>query len=263
MANYISLYSGSSGNCSVIEENGKFILIDIGKSARLTNNALNSLGLDIKNLQGVFVSHEHQDHVAGLKVFLKKLNVPVYSNAFSLNYMGINDLIPKHIKTHDDVFSGVEVGDFFVKGFETPHDAASCTGFKVTSKKGKSLALATDLGHVTQDVYNNLKGNDVVVLESNYDENMLLSGEYPYFLKTRILSDTGHLSNLQASDTALHLIKDGLTNLRFCHLSNNNNMPSLALAELASLAHKKDMKIQKEVMVSVNARHDVSPKIEF
>ncbi len=263
MANYISLYSGSSGNCSIIEENGNFILIDIGKSARLTNNALTSIGLDIKKLQGIFISHEHQDHVAGLKVFLKKLDVPVYSNTFSLNHMKINDLIPKHIKTYDNVFSGVNVGDFYIKGFETPHDAASCTGFKVVSKKGKSLALATDLGHVTDDVYNNLKGNDVVVLESNYDENMLLAGEYPYFLKTRILSDTGHLSNLQASNTALNLIKDGLTNLRFCHLSNNNNMPSLALSQLASLAHQKGMKIEKDVLVSVNQRHDISPKIEF
>ncbi len=263
MANYISLYSGSSGNCSVIEENGKFILIDVGKSARQTNTALKSIGLDNKNLQGIFISHEHQDHIAGLKVFLKNLDVPVYSNAFSLNYIQKNDLIPPHIKTYDTVFSGVEIGDLFIKGFETPHDSDACTGFRVFSKKGSSMALATDLGSVTDEVYNNLKGNDLVVLESNYDENMLLAGEYPYFLKRRILSDNGHLSNLQASETALKLIKDGLSNLRFCHLSNNNNLPSLALSQLASLAHQKGIKIDNEIKVSVNIRNDISLKIEF
>ncbi len=263
MANYISLYSGSSGNCSVIEDNGKFILIDIGKSARMTNTALKSLGLDTKNLQGVFISHEHQDHVAGLKVFLKNLDVPVYSNAFSLNYIQKNDLIPSHIKTYDNVFQGVEMGDLFVKGFETPHDSESCTGFKIFTKEGKSMALATDLGNVTKEVYDNLKGNDFVVLESNYDENMLLAGEYPYFLKRRILSDSGHLSNLQASQTALDLLQDGLCNLRFCHLSNNNNLPSLALSQLADLAHKKGIRLEKEIKVSVNARHEISPVIAF
>ncbi len=263
MANYISLYSGSSGNASVIEENGKFILIDIGKSARFTNNALKSIGLDIKNLQGVFISHEHSDHIAGLKVFLKNIDVPVFSNAFSLNYLEKNDLIPKHIKTSDKVFSGVNLGDFSIKGFTTPHDSESCTGFKVVSKKGKSLALATDLGMVTDEVYNNLKGNDIVVLESNYDENMLLAGEYPYYLKRRILSDSGHLSNLQASTTALKLLNDGLLNIRFCHLSNNNNAPSLVLSQLAALAHEKGINLKREIEVSINPRHDISKKIEF
>ena len=98
MANYISLYSGSSGNCSVIEQNGKFIIIDIGKSARITANAIKELGLDMKNLQGVLISHEHSDHVSGLKVFLKKLDVPVYSNCATLDYLADYDLVPAHIR---------------------------------------------------------------------------------------------------------------------------------------------------------------------
>ena len=116
MANYISLYSGSSGNCSVIEDNGKFILIDVGKSARITTNAIRDIGLDLKNLQGVLVSHEHSDHISGLKVFLKKLNVPVYSSTATLDYLADNDLVPAHIQLEDMTYAGHNIGEFFVKG---------------------------------------------------------------------------------------------------------------------------------------------------
>lgn len=265
MANYISLYSGSSGNCSVIEENGKFILIDVGKSARITVNAIKEIGLDIKDLQGVLISHEHSDHISGLKVFLKKLNVPLYSSAATLDYLADNDLVPAHIRLEDMTFAGHNIGDFFVKGFETPHDSIACMGFDIHTKAGTRMTMATDLGFVTDDILYHFCGTDLAVLESNYDEIMLRENEnYPYYLKTRISSNRGHLSNVQFSNAAVKIIESGVKKLHLCHLSNNNNTPSTALSQLALTAMANGIDVAKELeTVKANRRHEITAPTEF
>ena len=263
MARYISLYSGSSGNCSVVEENGKFILIDVGKSARATNNAIKELGLDVKNLQGILVTHEHSDHVAGLKVFLKKLDVPVYTAAPTADYLAMYDLVPSHIKMHNIEESGINVGSFFVKGFEIPHDAVCCLGYRITNEKGGKMAIATDLGHVTQTAFDGLNNVDLAIVESNYDDRMLKYGPYPYYLKERISSENGHLSNLQSSETTLQLIENGVKKLHLCHLSNNNNTPSLALEQLRNRALSKGIKIGDDAIIKVNSRNNITDATEF
>ena len=233
MARYISLYSGSSGNCSVVEENGKFILIDMGKSARLTNKALTELGLDIKNLQGILVSHEHTDHTAGLKVFLKNLRVPVYTGVATADFLTYNDLIPAHIDIQD----------------------ADYTGHK--------MSIATDLGFVTEDIFHNLKDVNLAVLESNYDVQMLKEGPYPYYLKSRIASNRGHLSNDQSAQTTLQLIESGVNKIQLCHLSNNNNTPTLALERVQKTAVANGIVIGNDVQVKVNRRHEITADTEF
>ncbi|MBR6519293.1 MAG: MBL fold metallo-hydrolase [Oscillospiraceae bacterium] len=265
MANYISLYSGSSGNCSVIEQNGKFILIDIGKSARITTNAIKDIGLDIKNLQGVLVSHEHSDHVSGLRVFLKKLDVPVYSNCATLDYLADYDLVPAHIRLEDMNFAGHNIGDFFVTGFDTPHDSVGCMGFNIHTQNGTRMTMATDLGCVTDSILSQFMGADLAVIESNYDEIMLRENEnYPYYLKTRISSNRGHLSNRQCSDAAVKLIQSGVKKLHLCHLSNNNNTPSTALSQLAVTAMANGIDITKDLEVArANRRHEITAVTEF
>ena len=263
MARYISLYSGSSGNCSVVEENGKFILIDMGKSARMTNNALKELGLDIRNLQGILVSHEHSDHVSGLKVFLKKLDVPLYTGAATLDYLSDNLLVPGHIEMHDLSFSGADIGPFHVTGFETPHDSVGCLGFRIHTEKGSIMSIATDLGMVTEDIFRNLSNVDLAVIESNYDVQMLKEGPYPYYLKTRIASNRGHLSNFQSSQVSLRLIEDGVDKIQLCHLSNNNNTPSLALGQVAATAMANGIKIADHVQIKVNKRHEITNETVF
>lgn len=263
MAQYISLYSGSSGNCSVVEDKGKFIIIDMGKSARLTAKAISDVGLDMKNLQGILVSHEHSDHVAGLKVFLKKLDVPLYTNISTLDYLTDNCLIPGHINAQDINYSGMNIGPFFVQGFDTPHDSVGCMGFKIHTEKGTSMAIATDLGCVTEHIYTNLAGNDLVVLESNYDEQMLKDGPYPYYLKVRIASNRGHLSNSQSSLTTLRLIESGVKKIQLCHLSNTNNTPSLALERVVDMANRNGIVIEDEVKIKPNRRHDITDPAQF
>ena len=263
MARYISLYSGSSGNCSVVEENGKFILIDMGKSARLTNKALTELGLDIKNLQGILVSHEHTDHTAGIKVFLKNLRVPVYTGWATADYLTARDMIPAHIEVNDIDFSGFNIGDFYVKGFETPHDSVGCMGFRIATEKGRKMSIATDLGFVTEDIFNSLRNVDLSVVESNYDVQMLKEGPYPYYLKTRIASNHGHLSNIQSAQTTIRLIESGVNKIQLCHLSNNNNTPSLALERVRKTALDSGIVIGNDVQVKVNRRHEITTDTEF
>ena len=263
MARYISLYSGSSGNCSVVEENGKFILIDMGKSARLTNKALTELGLDIKNLQGILVSHEHSDHVSGLKVFLKNLRVPVYTGRPTADYLMARDMLPVHIDVQDINFTGFNIGDFYVKGFETPHDSVGCMGFRIATDKGHKMSIATDLGFVTEDTFENLRNVDLAVVESNYDVQMLKEGPYPYYLKQRIASNRGHLSNRQSARTTLRLIEDGVGKIQLCHLSNNNNTPQLALEQVQKTALANGIIIGDDVQVKVNRRHEITTDTNF
>ncbi len=263
MAKYISLYSGSSGNCSVVEENGKFIIIDMGKSARLTNKALQDVGLDIRNLQGILVSHEHSDHVSGLRVFLKNLSVPLYTGAATLDYMEDNLIVPPHIDMYDLSFNGRDIGPFHVEGFDTPHDSVGCLGFRIHTEKGSVMSIATDLGMVTDNIFNNLSNVDLAVIESNYDVQMLKDGPYPYYLKSRIASNRGHLSNLQSSRVSLRLIESGVDKIQLCHLSNNNNTPSLALGRVASTALANGIKIRDHVQVKVNRRHEITDVTEF
>lgn len=264
MAQYISLYSGSSGNCSVVEENGRFIIIDMGKSARITTKAIQSIGLDIKNLQGILISHEHSDHIGGLKVFLKKLQVPVYSNAATLQYLENNELVPQHILLEDIGFGGTNIGDFFIKGFDTPHDSAGCMGFNIHTIKGTRMTMATDLGCVTKEILDNFLGADLAVIESNYDEQMLRENvDYPYYLKKRIESSRGHLSNVQSSEAIMEILKGGAKKLHLCHLSNNNNTPGAALGQIAITAMAKGITIDTETMIKANHRHEITLPTDF
>ena len=265
MARYISLYSGSSGNCSVIEDNGKFIIIDMGKSARLTNKAICDIGLDVKNLQGILVSHEHSDHVNGLKVFLKKLNVPVYSNTNTIDYLADYDLLPGHIQLEDMGDKGINIGPFFVRGFDTPHDSVGCMGFNIHTENGTRMTMATDLGCVTDNILNSFIGADLAVIESNYDEQMLKENQnYPYYLKKRIESNRGHLSNIQCSNAVSQLVKSGLRKIHLCHLSNNNNMPTLAINQVRAIAAQQDIDMEKNgIILMANHRHDITKATDF
>lgn len=263
MARYISLYSGSSGNCSVVEEGGKFILIDMGKSAKLTAGCLKELGLEMKNLMGILVSHEHTDHIAGLKVFLKNTDVPLYTGAATADFLTDRMLVPGHIQIEDLNFARAQIGPFQVYGFDTPHDSVGCLGFRIHTEGGSSISIATDLGFVSQGIFDNLRGVDLAVVESNYDEKMLREGPYPYYLKTRISSNSGHLSNRQSSYTALRLIEGGVGKIQLCHLSNNNNTHRLALGAIDSTAASLGIKIDGNVQIKVNSRHSITPPTEF
>lgn len=263
MSRFTTIYSGSSGNCGVVEHNGQFLLIDMGGTCKATLAGISELGLSLKNLQGILVTHEHSDHIKGLQVFLKKYDLPVYGSAATLQAVWQMNAVPETTQMIAVDEREEEVGDFVVKGFATSHDSAGCCGFRIIMPDKKIMALATDLGVMTNTVFSNLQGAQLVALEANYEPEVLMRGPYPYHLKKRIDSPQGHLSNPESARTVIELLKSGTTKVAFCHLSKENNHPLYVQTaiERALLDHK----IQRtdEMVFQISNRTTVSPWIEF
>ena len=187
MSEFISLYSGSSGNSSVVRCGDHYLIIDMGKGVRTTGAALKSLGLNIADCDGILVTHEHSDHVKGLSTFLKKNPLPVYGGADTLDFLDANGIVPPTCELNTLSSREEDIGAFGVQAFPTSHDVP-CVGYRIHTPDGKTMTLATDLGVLTPPVHEALSGCDLVALESNYDLHMLRSGPYPYYLRARIIS---------------------------------------------------------------------------
>ncbi len=258
MAFFTTLYSGSSGNCALVEEDGKFLLVDLGKSCRAAAMALKGLELAPSGLMGILVTHEHHDHVSGLPVFLKRWNAPVYGTAATLEELARRQLVRPNTSLTAADGKQLEVAGFGVESFSTSHDSAGCCGWRITTPKGKTVAIATDLGYVSEEVMANLYCADVVALEANYDEYMLSRGPYPPYLKARIASQRGHLSNDECAAALLKLMDNGCIRYSLCHISQENNAPMLALGTLQAAMTAAGMD-PEAVQVQAALRHQPSP----
>ena len=228
MFNFCSLYSGSSGNSLFVETKNTKILIDAGVSCKKIETALNDINIDPKSLDGILVTHEHIDHVQALGTLSKKFNLPVFVNQETLDAMPkqrdkISDKNINIFKLSDKF----EIGDLIIKPFSIPHDAANPCGFSLY-KDDKKISVATDIGHMTNDILKNLEESLFVMLESNYDPEVLKCSSYPFSLKSRIAGPSGHLSNEMAGKTISFLLKSGLKNAMLGHLSKESNFPELA-----------------------------------
>lgn len=263
VAHFTMLYSGSSGNCAAVEEAGRCLLVDMGKSCRLTQNALKALGLSPQSLDGILVTHEHSDHVGGLAIFLKYHPVSVYGSAPTLRYLSAHGLVPAGARLVDIDGRIEPVGGFMVQSFETSHDSAACRGYRITVPSGGVASVATDLGFVSDEVLANLLLADVVALESNYDDEMLLLGPYPRVLKQRIASARGHLSNRECARTLARLIENGCEKLVLCHISQENNTPELALESVRQALLERGVRPGPACVVQAARRHETSPTIDF
>lgn len=263
MARFTTLYSGSSGNCACIEENGKYLLVDVGKNCKTTMLALKALGLTIEDLGGILITHEHSDHVSGLKVFLKKAKVPVYGAAATLDYLLEYGLVPSDTQLIEIDGRQEDICGFSVQSFETSHDSVACRGYRITSAGGKVLSLATDLGFVSDEVIANLYMSDLVCLEANYDRHLLMTGIYPYYLKKRIDSNRGHLCNEETGQTVSMLIANGCKKIALCHLSSENNNAELALSAVKKALLANNIVPAEDCIVKTLKRHDVSDWMEL
>lgn len=224
------LFSGSSGNSTYVEfdeKNG--ILIDCGRSAKQIEGSLAKNEIDVNKIKAILITHEHSDHISGLKVFLKKHNVAVYSSEGTMNFLKFRGIIgEKDISFVLKFGYELDLGFAGVTPFETSHDCAQGTGFVLNDSAGNSFALCTDLGYVSESVKDAVSGCKAVMMESNHDVMMLQNGPYPYYLKRRILSDIGHLSNESCSEILPYLVEKGAKNIILSHLSSHNNVPDLA-----------------------------------
>ena len=236
MANYsiTALYSGSKGNSVLIESENAKILIDAGKSARALCTALEGVGVSIDEIDAIFITHEHRDHISALEILLKSHKIPVHivgASARKLLLKGLS-VYEELLCLHTPVFS-VEIGDMTIKSFPTPHDSELSVGYTIKIGE-KTIGYATDIGYITSDIKNALCGCESVVLECNHDEEMLMNGSYPYDLKLRIRSNRGHLSNVDCANFASELCFIGTQNILLAHISEENNDPALAFDEVWS-----------------------------
>ena len=262
MALFTTLYSGSSGNCGLILSQGRYLLVDMGKSCRTTLTALRSLGLAVSDCDGILITHEHADHVAGLETFLKKYPVPVFGLSATLEMLESRGVLPFAVEAEAVEGKVLDIGAFQVTAFPTSHDVPCC-GYRVHTPDGSTMALATDLGELTPVVQQHLAGCDLVALEANYDAFSLHGGPYPYYLKVRIASDRGHLDNKACAAELLELVQDGCKKFALCHLSQTNNTPELVKTTVYSVLLAAGIQPDRDVVIQTQERNAVSPYLEF
>ena len=227
MTRFCNLYSGSSGNSTYVEYKDTKILIDAGVSCQKIIKGLAQLNVTLDQIDGILITHEHSDHVKGLTTISKKFNIPIYATLKTWNQMSLLKL-PEYNHVVFNANENFELGELKIHPFSIPHDAIDPCAFHITAGE-KHITVATDIGHVTKDIYENLLGSDILLLESNYDPNTLSYSSYPYFLKKRISGDLGHLSNEMASKVIKKLYDDtGIHQIILGHLSKENNFPELA-----------------------------------
>ncbi len=227
MARFCSLFSSSRGNCTYIGAPDAGILVDGGVSAQRIGDTLASLNVDVRSIRAIFITHEHTDHIAGLRVFASKHHIPVYATAGTIHALEDMDVCGAFAVRPIDA-QGAEEAGMFIRPFSLSHDAAQPVGYTVGTADGRRISVATDTGVVTEEILSSVSGSDLVLLESNHDVGMLQTGPYPYTVKRRILSDKGHLCNDVCAETAVRLLESGTTRFCLAHLSRDNNMPRLA-----------------------------------
>ena len=233
---FASLGSGSSGNSTVVRIEDTLILVDTGFSCKAISERLSTLGIDTSDINGIVISHEHSDHVKGLSVLARKYNIPVWLTRGTYKRLKDKNLPQvEFIHPHGSLC----VGDAKVTPFPVPHDAAEPCQYIVGDGK-RRLAIATDMGFVTEYVFEQLNGVDALLLEANYDGEILSNGSYPWALRQRIDGNYGHLSNEQSAVLAASLEHAGLQKLCLGHLSENNNTPDSALGSVANRLRRAD-----------------------
>lgn len=232
------LYSGSKGNAAVLRACKTALLIDAGRSERALCRGLLEANVDPLEIQAIFLTHEHHDHTAALERFLLHYPVPVHAPAACVERLreSAGDALCAALVPHPPIFEA-RIGGISVSSFPTSHDSCGSVGYRITFQGdhgSHTLGYATDLGIVTKEVENGLLGCETVVLESNYDPEMLETGPYPQDLKRRIASRRGHLSNCDCAAFAARLAANGAKRFLLAHLSENNNLPELALGEVCA-----------------------------
>jgi phosphoribosyl 1,2-cyclic phosphodiesterase len=221
---FASLNSGSNGNCYYLGNEQDAVLIDAGLSCKETEKRMKVLGLSIRSIKAVFISHEHIDHIKGIEVLAKKYEIPIYIT--TPTFENSRCPIPKAHVIWMKNDESIDIGNIKITAFSKYHDAADPTSFVVECNKIK-VGVFTDIGQVCENVKHHFQQCDAVFLEANYDREMLMNGHYPYSLKTRISGGNGHLSNDEALDLFLNHRTPKLKYLLLSHLSKENNDPDL------------------------------------
>ena len=256
---FCSLYSGSSGNSIFIASDNAKVLIDAGLAGKKIDDALKHIGEESSSIDGIFITHEHIDHIKGVGVLSRKYDIPIYANDNTWAVMEKN--IGK-IKEHNirimDRRSSITINDIEIRSFNIPHDAIAPVGYTV-SYAGKNASVVTDFGVFTEEIRDNIIDSDIILLESNHDVNMLRMGPYPYKLKLRVLGENGHLSNEDCGSAIVSLLKnDKKKQIVLGHLSGTNNHPDLAYQTVVDVLSANGIRPGDDVILQLASRHNPS-----
>lgn len=254
---FCSLYSGSSGNCLYVASDKTKILIDSGLSGKKVQEGLKEIGVNPQDINGIVITHEHDDHIKSAGILSRRFNLPIYANTNTWEAMinKLGDIKRENIKIFDN-YNPFDIGDICVQPYEIPHDAASPCGYSFIHG-GKKVSIATDIGYASDTVKENIKDSDFILLESNHDVEMLKVGPYPYPLKRRVLSNEGHLSNEDAGKAIVEILNSKIKKVMLGHLSKTNNYPELAYRTVLSVLEMNGIKDGVDIEIDIAHRDKV------
>ena len=266
MLRFISLGSGSSGNCYYLQTADDALLIDAGVGLRTLKKHLHNYGLRLDSVKHILITHDHADHVKSVGIISSEYNIPVYvinevHNGIYRNYC-VPRKIPADNVRHISKGEKIRLGDFIVTPFAVPHDSSGNVGYRIEAE-GVTFCLMTDVGHVTEEMQDYIAEANYLVIEANYDVEMLKNGPYPQHLKVRIDGPTGHLSNVACGEAIANYATTCLKRVWLCHLSEENNHPVLALKTVEQTLRSYGIIIGKDFIVEDLKRKSPSELYEL
>jgi phosphoribosyl 1,2-cyclic phosphodiesterase len=253
------LASGSTGNSSIIRSRHTRILVDVGLTAKKMKETLDALEQPAEQIDAILITHEHSDHIKGLGAFARKYRVPVYANKKTWDKLDQMSAIGNLEAQQRRTFTTGEqliFADIMVQTFGISHDAAEPVGFTFQADSSRKLSLVTDLGYVSERIKQTMKDSDIIVIESNHDVELLRCGHYPWNIKRRILSDIGHLSNIDAAMALTEVIGTRTRKVYLAHLSLQHNMIDLARMTVSQILQEKGVAVQDGELAIVDTYHD-------
>lgn len=262
---FFSLASGSSGNCYYFGTSEYGILIDAGIGIRTIKKVLKDYGVDFSKILAVLITHDHADHIKTVGCLGEKFHIPVYTT--EMVHQGIEKsryVEETLIHSRRIVYKEIpfEIRDFKITAFEVPHDSSDNVGYHIVFGEHK-FTIATDVGHITETVGKYLRMANHLIIEANYDEEMLRFGAYPVFLKERVSSPTGHLSNREAAEFLAANYTEKMKDIWLCHLSRDNNHPELAFKTVDIRLFQEGIRVGKDVTLTALKRTTPSEIFEF
>lgn len=262
---FFCLSSGSCGNCYFFGNGDYGILIDVGIGVRTIRKRLQEYGYDFEHIRAILITHDHMDHIKSVGTFAHRHHIPVYATKKVHDAISNHRLIRYPIGASKRIIekeTSFQIEDFRFTAFDVPHDSHDNSGYFIEFGNHK-MTLATDIGQLTDEMIPYLLKAHHLIIESNYDEEMLRTGSYPYHLKQRITSGRGHISNRQTAEFLAKNLKSHLRNIWLCHLSNDNNTPELAYETIEKQLVNKGVKIGERIQLNVLERNKLSPVMKF
>lgn len=258
-----ALRSGSSGNSILISDGSTRLLVDAGVCARTIEQSLSEIGESAASIDGILVTHEHSDHIAGVGVMMRRYKIPVYANKATWQAMRpalgkIDDNLIHIIETGRQT----EVGNLALTAFSTPHDAVESVGYRIATTQG-DISVFTDVGSLQDHLLEAVAGSRIVYIEANYDHAMLMGGIYPAMLKHRIAGQFGHLSNDDCAAAVCRLLDAGTSHFVLSHISKDNNYPELALQTVSNSLMAAGALPGRDLLVEIAHRYAVSKLVSL